>query len=147
MTDDKGVNHIYDVTGAVYDPDSPDSLLGIPFLSKFFAKEGEFLDDETWILTRATRSHFQWDHGKHERHFQHGQSMFPELWLYQGNSYWKSFCVRMKQFLDDKVNYAFSSAFSIKPVTEQDDKLPQQRHALNVVSDNEGDESDDEEDN
>ena len=47
LTDDRGVNHIYDVPGVVYDPDSPYSLLGIPFLSKFFAKDGEFLDDET----------------------------------------------------------------------------------------------------
>ena len=115
-------------------------------MSNFFVKEGELLDNQTWIPTRATRSHSQWDHGKHERHFQHGQTMLPELWLYQGNTYWKSFCLRIKQFLDDKVNYAFSLAFSISPTTEENKNQPQQRHIPNVVSDNEGDDSDDEED-
>ena len=88
LNDDAGSQHSYDVPGVI-DPDFLFILLGIPFLSKFFAKSadtGDIFDDETWILTRATNSHFTWDYGKHERRFQHGDSILPELWLYEGTS-------------------------------------------------------------
>ena len=82
MKDDSGTTLTYDLPEVVYDPDSPYSLLSIPFLSKFFAKHSgdkEVYDDGTWILTHANKSQFTWDHGKHERHFRHGESELPEL--------------------------------------------------------------------
>ena len=86
----------------------------------FFARnDQDMYDDGTWIPTRANRSHFSWDHGKHEKHFQHGESLLPELWLYRGTSYFKVFCMRMKGYLDDTVHYAFSSVFTISPDTVQ----------------------------
>jgi len=142
LEDDNGTKHSYDVPGVVYDPDSPYCLLGIPFLSEFFAKKNgdERFDEETWILTRATHSHFKWDHGKHERHFRHGQSLLPELWLYQGTSYWKSFCTRIKGVLNDNISYAFSSAFSIEPGHEKDALSTTPVVSQDDISVNEGDE-------
>ena len=66
-------------------------------------------------MTRATNSHFTWDYGKHECHFQHGDSILPELWLYKGTSYFSAFCSRLRGYLNDNVSYAFSSAFSHLP--------------------------------
>jgi hypothetical protein len=117
LNGDAGSQHSYDVPGVV-DPDSPFILLGIPFLRKFFAKSadtGDIFDDETWILTQATDSRFTWDYGKHERHFQHGDSILPELWLYEGTAYFSAFCSRLRGYLNDKVSYTFSSAFSHPP--------------------------------
>ena len=144
LVDDNGIKYSYDLPGVVYDPDSPYSILGIPFLSEFFAKKdgNATYDEGTWILTRATHSHFTWDHGKCERHFRHGQSLLPELWLYQGTSYWKSFCTRIKGFLDDKVSYAFSSAFSVEPSHETDGQDDTPVVSQDDISVNEGDEED-----
>jgi hypothetical protein len=36
--DDTGKTWSYDIPDVVYDPESPYSLLGIPFLSKYFAR-------------------------------------------------------------------------------------------------------------
>ena len=116
LKDDEGKDWSYDIPEVVYDPDSPYCLLGIPFLGKFFAKkagDSKVYDDETWILSRSTHSHFKWDHGRHERHFEHGDSTLPELRLYEGSSFFAAFCTRMKAYVNDKVNYAFSSAFSL----------------------------------
>ena len=98
-------------------------------------------DDGTWILTRASKSHFSWDHGKHERHFQHGESLLPELWLHNGTSYYKAFCMRMKGYLDDTVHYAFSSAFTMSPTVSANEG---DRPEASVVSDDE--DSEEEED-
>ena len=76
-------------------------------------------DDGTWILTKTNRSHFSWDHDKHEKRFQHGERLLPELWLYHGTSYFKAFCMRVKGYLDDTVRYAISSVFAISPDTVQ----------------------------
>jgi len=90
LKDDTGIAVTYGLPEVVYDPDSPYSLLGILFLSKFFAKHSgdkDIYDDSTWILTHANKSQFTWDHSKHECHFHHGESELPELWLYKGTSY------------------------------------------------------------
>ena len=39
----------------------------------------------------------------------------PELFLYVGNGYFNAFCTRVHKVLSDKISYAFSSAYSIKP--------------------------------
>ena len=38
-----------------------------------------------------------------------------ELFLYVGNGYFNAFCTRVHKVLSDKISYAFSSAYSIKP--------------------------------
>jgi hypothetical protein len=57
----------YDIPDVVHDPESPYSLLGIPFLGKYFARNDEAteFDEKTWIQFALTSSLFQWDHGKH----------------------------------------------------------------------------------
>ncbi len=95
----------------------PYSLLGIPFLGKFFArndKANEF-DNDTWIQSAPTISLFQWDHGKHQQHFKHGSTYLPELLTNEGERYFTAFCICISKFADDKINYAFSSAFITSP--------------------------------
>ena len=36
LTDDKNKHHTYNITGCIYDPDSPINIFGIPALGKFF---------------------------------------------------------------------------------------------------------------
>jgi hypothetical protein len=102
----------------VYNPDSPYCLLGIPFLAAYFAKRNgsdDRFDGGTCIKSGAAHSQFVWDGEKHERNFDHGDSLRPELWLYQGTTYFTAFCTRMRQYINDKIDYAFSSAFSMSP--------------------------------
>ncbi len=53
LKDDAGKNWSYDIPVVVYDPESPYSLLGIPFLGRYFAKNDETneFDNGTWILS------------------------------------------------------------------------------------------------
>lgn len=84
LRNDAGKDHTNDVPGVVYDPDSPYSLLVIPFLGALFVKRADSsqqFDDGTWILSRSTSSHFTWNHCKQKRHFQHANTDLPELWL------------------------------------------------------------------
>ena len=60
--------------------------------------------------------------------------------MYQGTSYWKSFCIRIKGFLDDNVSYAFSSAFSIESGHEKDSQNDTPVVSQDDISVNEGDE-------
>ena len=39
-------------------------------------------EDGNTIKSRATKSHFIWDHGRHEWHFMHGFIQIPELYIY-----------------------------------------------------------------
>jgi hypothetical protein len=72
----KGKIWSYDIPVVVYDPQSPHSLLGIPFLGKYFARNDEAneFDEQTWIQSASTSSLFQWDHGKYQWHFTHGNT-------------------------------------------------------------------------
>ena len=81
LKDDAGINWSYDIPDVVYDPESPYSLLGIPCLGRYFAQNDEAneFDNDTWIRSASTNSLFQWDHGKHQRHFAHGSSHLPEF--------------------------------------------------------------------
>jgi hypothetical protein len=73
LKDDKEKTWSYDIPDVIY-PELPYSLLGIPFLGKYFARNDEAneFDEQTWIQSASTSSLFQWDHGKHQRHFKHG---------------------------------------------------------------------------
>ncbi len=117
LKDDKGKIWSYNIPDVVYDPESPYSLLGIPFLGKYFARNGEAneFDEQTWIQSASTSSLFQWDHGKHQPHFKHGNTFLPELLTNEGETYLTAFCTRTSKFLDDKINYAFLSAVTTSP--------------------------------
>ena len=116
LKDDGGNDWSYDIPNVIFDSDSPYSLLGIPFLGQYFGSNTDDTYDEgTWIRSASTSSHFVWDHGKHERHFVHGPSNLPELLTNEGNTYFSAFCTRFSTFLNDRVHYAFSSAFTISP--------------------------------
>jgi hypothetical protein len=67
------------------------------------------------IKSASTTSLFQWDHGKHQRHFKHGSTYLPELLTNKGETYFTAFCTRISKFVDDKINYAFSLAFTTSP--------------------------------
>ena len=140
LVDDGNVKHIYDIPDAIYDPASNFNLLGIPKLAKFFndrnSLPGDDMDsDGTTVKSSGCRSRLVWDHGQHMRTFTHGDSALPELLLFQGSRYFTAFCPRLRRSYDDKVAFAFSSAFSISPNQVEDAAL---------VSDDEG--SDDEDD-
>jgi hypothetical protein len=68
------------------------------------------------------------------RNFTHGDSTLPENLLYQGSKYFSAFCLRVRLQYDDKIAFAFSSAFSISPQSQDDAAL---------VSDNDGSEDED----
>jgi len=85
MTCDHNKQHWYDIPGSFFDPDSPINLIGIPFLGDYFGKNDKVPnsdDDGTWVKSSASRSQFTWDYRKNERHFSHGSSRLPELYLY-----------------------------------------------------------------
>ena len=101
------------------DPATPINILGVPALGTFFGDNANasspYNKDDTTIKSSATRSHFIWYHGKHERHFMHGSSLMPEIHLYVGHGYFNAFFTPIQKLLGDKVHYAFSSAYSIDP--------------------------------
>ena len=114
LTDNTGTTVSYEIPDAVYDPNSLFNISGIPFLGRFFGANNplsEYDDDGTWIKSSAIRSHFVWDHGRYERHFQHDASSLPVLCLSTGSNF-HSFCTRIKRRYKDTVHYAFSSAHS-----------------------------------
>jgi hypothetical protein len=94
LKDNAGKNWSYDISDVVYDPESPYSLLGIPFLGRYFARNDEAneFDTNTWVQSASTNSLFQWDHGKRQQHFAHGSSHLPELLINEGETYFKAFC-------------------------------------------------------
>jgi hypothetical protein len=122
LKDVTGKTWSYDIPDVVYDPESPYSMLGIPFLSKYFARNDEAneFDEQTWIQSTLTSSLFQWDHSKHQRHFKHGNTYLPDLLTNEDETYFMAFCTCTSKFVDDKINYAFSSAFTTSP-----DSIPQ----------------------
>ena len=142
LTDNSNQNHVYIVPGCVYDPGSLLNIMGLPALVTFFGDSADasnmLASDDTTIKSGATKSHLVWDHGKHERHFLHGSSLMPELFLYVGNGYFSVFCTRVHKMLSDKVHYAFSSAYSIQPTpTAQEFSNP------NLISYEDGEMDDD----
>ena len=91
LTDNTNINHTYDVPGCVFDPATPINILGVPALGTFFVDNANasspYDDNGTTIKSGATRSHFIWDHGKHERHFMQIFRLMPELHPYIGHRY------------------------------------------------------------
>ena len=129
LTDNSNHNHVYNVPGCVYNPDTPLNILGVPALGSLFGDSADTSNmlsaDGTNIKYGATKSHFVWYNGKHEQNFLHGSSQMPELFIYVGNGYFNAFCTRVHKILSDKVHYAFSSAYSIQPTpTAQEPSNP-----------------------
>ncbi|KAL7432992.1 hypothetical protein ACHAXH_001930 [Discostella pseudostelligera] len=97
LTTDQGETLVYHILDAVYAPDSPFNILGIPFLGEYFGAHNPVPskdDDGTYIRSSASKSHFVWDHGKHERHFLHDDRSLPVLVLENGIRYFQAFCTR-----------------------------------------------------
>ena len=73
----------------MFDPATPINILSVPALGTFFGDNANASSpcDEygTTIKSGATRSHFVWDHGRHEWHFMHSSSLMPEIHLYVGH--------------------------------------------------------------
>ena len=104
-------HHTYNFPDCVFDPELPINIIDIPTLGAFFGKYDAMPrsdDYGTWVKSSDTKSQFVWDHGKHERHFIHGSSRLPELYLYIGQGYSTASCTRMHRFMAHKVHFAFS---------------------------------------
>ncbi|KAL7504927.1 hypothetical protein ACHAXN_005718, partial [Cyclotella atomus] len=111
LDDDEGVSYTYDIPGALYDPESPFNLLGIPYLSKFF---GDAKEMGTKVTSGCYKSHLVWDHENHSRHFSHGVDCLPALQVNVGQSYFTSFCARVRQFYDDNVRFSFRTKAKVR---------------------------------
>ena len=127
LPDNDGVIHSYKIPDAVYDPHTEYNILGVSYLCKFFGDAAKSRDpkaiDGTRATTGGTRTHFVWDHGKHELHFLHhnppgNSSGLPILYLYKGTSYFQAFATRLSSLYEGVVHYAFSSAYSIAPTND-----------------------------
>jgi hypothetical protein len=67
------------------------------------------------MQSASTFSLFQWDNGKHQWHFKQVNTYLPELLTNEGETYFTAFCTHISKFADNKINYAFSSAFATSP--------------------------------
>ena len=111
IVDDGGTSHVYEIPEAIYDPESPFNIFGVPRFAAFFGSSA-IPDEGTWVKSGATRSHSVWDNDKYERHFSHGSNRLPELNLNTGFGYFHSFCNRVSNLYSDRVHFAFSTACS-----------------------------------
>jgi hypothetical protein len=108
------------VPNAIYDPYTNFNILGVPFLGSFFGDQATGQDafikaDGTRIASSSCCSHFIWDHGKNEHHFNHPNLNLPKLLLCSGTGYFQAFCTRVSCFYNNAVAYAFSSTYTIAP--------------------------------
>ena len=121
INNDSNKHHTYSINNCVYYPESPLNTLGFPAIGVYFEDGADIRsplqEDITIILSGSTKSHFVWDHGKHERHFIHGSRQLPELILYFGYGYFNALCTRVHKILRYQVHYAFLSAYSIESKT------------------------------
>ena len=105
----------YHVPNAIYNPNSPFNILGIPFLCDFFGL-GDSLPtqdgEETYVRSSASKTRFVWDHGRHTRDFTHDARSLPVLTLDSGVGFFQAFCARVQRHYQDRVHFAFSSAHS-----------------------------------
>jgi hypothetical protein len=119
LTMDEGMTMEYTIPSATYAPDSPFNILGIPFFGSFLGQDNTPYptqdNDSIYIISSTSRSHFIWDHGKHECHFLHNKRNLPILFLETGNNYFGAFCTPMTKLYRDSAHYAFFSAYSIIP--------------------------------
>ena len=78
LTDEANKHHLYIIPCCVFDPNTPVNILCVLDLGKFFGDNTDATDplaeDVTTIKLGSTKSHFIWDHGRHERQYMHGSS-------------------------------------------------------------------------
>ena len=121
LTDDANKHHSYIIPCSLFYPKTPVNIFGVPALGTFFADNSDatnpIAEDGITIKSGSTKSHFIWDHGRHERHFMHGSICMSEPFLYVGHGYFKYLCTRVHTFISGKVHFAFSSAYFIYPQT------------------------------
>ena len=113
---DEGQTFEYHVPNAIYDPNSPFNILGIPFLGDYFGAKDTIPnrdDDGTYVQSSASKTTFVWDHGQHSQDFTHDARSLPVLTLDTGVGYFQAFCTRVHRKYEDTVHFAFSSAHSI----------------------------------
>ena len=79
--DDGGKQHTIDVDNVLYFPQSPVNILSITSLAYQFND-----DDGTGINTKRSKSHFYWNHNKHQRTIIHPPSNLPKLLVNEGLS-------------------------------------------------------------
>ncbi len=119
LNTDNGEELQYHIPGAIYDPNSPFNILGIPFLGCFLGRNDSPTptsdDDGTYVQSSAKKSRLVWDHGKYERNFIHDERSLPILHLNTGSKYYQAFCSRVGRVYDDIIHYAFSSSHSLIP--------------------------------
>jgi len=119
LTRNAGQTFEYHVPNAIYDPNSPFNILGIPFLGDYFGAKDTVPnrdDDGTHVKSSASKTTFVWDHGQHSRDFTHDARSLPVLTLDTGAGYFQAFCTRrVCRRYEDTVHFAFSSAHSIIP--------------------------------
>jgi hypothetical protein len=120
LTEDANIKHTYDVPNAIYDPYTNFNILSVPFLGNFFSDQA--MGQDAFVEAKGTRivsssgcSHFIWDHGKNECHFNHPNSNLLELLLCSGTGYVQAFCTRVSCFYNNAVAYAFSFVYLIAP--------------------------------
>ena len=70
--DDGGKQHMIDVVNVLYLPQSPLNILSITSLADHFN-----YDDGTGINNKLSKSHFYWNHNKHQRTITHTPSKLP----------------------------------------------------------------------
>ena len=58
IADDMGEMLNYELPNAIYDPDSPFNILGIPFFAAHFGVDPDTPDEDTYITSSATKSLF-----------------------------------------------------------------------------------------
>ncbi len=111
LTTDEGTTIQYHIPGAIYAPDSPFNILGIPFFRSFLGQDNMPYptqdDNGTYIISSASHSPFIWDHGQHEHHFCHNERSLPILFLETGKNYFDAFCTRVTRLYRNLVHYAF----------------------------------------
>ena len=73
LTDDANKHQLYIITRCVFDPKNPVNILVVPDIGTIFGDNSDatnpLAEDGTTIKSGSTKSHFIWDHGRHERHF------------------------------------------------------------------------------
>jgi len=65
LTTDEGQTFEYHVPNAIYDPNLPFNILGIPFLGDYFGAKDTIPtrdDDGTYVRSSASKTTFVWDH-------------------------------------------------------------------------------------
>ena len=74
LTRNAGQTFEYHIPNAIYDPNSPFNILGIPFLGDYFGAKDTVPnrdDDGTYVKSSASKTTFVWDYGQHSRDFTH----------------------------------------------------------------------------